>query len=91
MSEKIYCGSGKVINWRYGEFIKLSIWPKDQQVIEKHRTEKGWVNIICSPRKEVWKYGETHSLTIDTYTGTKWINPDADSVTPIEDLWPGFN
>jgi hypothetical protein len=26
--------------------------------------EKDWVNLSMSPRKEVGKYGETHSITI---------------------------
>lgn len=83
--DTIFCGSGKAIQTQYGELLKLSIGPKDLETINKNTNEKGWINLIVKKRKEVGKYGETHSISVDT-----WKPEKQDQVTEqIPDL-PGW-
>lgn len=65
--QKIYCGSAKAKPTKYWEILKVSFWPKDLEVLIENKNEKWWVNLNISERKEVWKYGETHSVTIDDW------------------------
>lgn len=48
--------------------LKLSF--KVEALIEflnQHKNEKGYVNVGVSRRKEVGKYGETHTVWLDTW------------------------
>lgn len=65
--DKIYCGSGKEIDGKYGKMLKLSFSKTDIETLLANLNEKGWVNLIASERKEVGKFGETHSITVDTW------------------------
>ena len=60
------------INWitcksktsQYWEFFNISI---NLDKLEEHKNEKGYVNLVMSKRKEVWKYGETHSFKLNDW------------------------
>ena len=64
---KIYVGSGKMKETSYGPLLKLSFNQKDLETLQANLNEKGYVNLNCNERKEEGKYGETHSMTIDTW------------------------
>lgn len=65
MAEKIYV-KATVKESKYG--LKLS--GKAEDVIEQikaHTNPKGYFNWDINPRKEKGKYGETHSVSVDTW------------------------
>ncbi len=64
MSEKIYVWSGKTITTKYGGMLGISFNRTDLQKMMDNLNEKDWINLNVAPRKDVGKYGETHSITI---------------------------
>ena len=64
MADKIYVWSGKTITTQYWEMTWISFNRTDLEKMIANLNEKDWVNLNMSPRKEVGKYGETHSITI---------------------------
>ena len=69
MSEKIYVpGSAKEIQTQYGPLLKLSFPVADLVAfVQAHKNAKGWVNMNVSRRKSEGKYGETHTIVLDTW------------------------
>ena len=66
MADKIYFNSITAKQGQYG--IKLS--GKVDKIIEelkKNENESGFINLDLNPRQAVGKYGETHSLTVNTW------------------------
>ena len=69
MSEKIYVGSGKVIETKYGDLMKVSLSKDDINTIASWMKEnnESWVNLNVSERRSPSDKGQTHSVTIDTW------------------------
>lgn len=68
MSEKIYCGNGKKIEFANGgHIIKLSLREEDLSKMLMHINEKGWVNVNVCRRREPGKTGMTHYLEVDQW------------------------
>ena len=67
MADKVFVGSAKKRTGTYGEFFSVSFSKKDYETMAEHLNEKGYVNLVMNERKEVGKYGDTHSLSIDTF------------------------
>ena len=71
---KLYVGTAKqkTINTKFGEMevVKISYSKKDLELMMANLNEKGWVNLDQTKRKEVGKYGETHSMVIDLWKPT---------------------
>ena len=69
MAEKTYLKcSAKARTTQYGEVINLGV--KATELIafaQAHANERGYVNLTVSQRKEVGQYGDTHSVTLDTF------------------------
>lgn len=84
-NKKTYVGTAKqkTINTKFGEMevIKLSFSKKDLETLMSNLNEKGWVNLDQVKRKEVGKYGETHSMTIDTWKPSEKSTPPANTPT----------
>ena len=73
-SEKIYVpkASARARTNTYGEFINLSFDVDALRAFaEQHRNSKGRVNFTVSKRREEGKFGETHSITLDTFEPKK--------------------
>jgi len=74
--QKQYVGQWKATEYttRDGSkarFLKLSLSPIDLERINAYAaTNSGWCNIDISKRKEIGKYGETHSGYINTWKPT---------------------
>jgi hypothetical protein len=60
MSEKTYVGKGKVV----GKFGDLRISIRHGEV---KPNDAGYVNLIVSEMKEADKFGNTHTVYIDTF------------------------
>ena len=64
MSEqKIYIWNWK--QWLYG--VRLSFSRKDLETMQANLSEKWYINLNLNERKEVGKFWETHSMTVDTW------------------------
>lgn len=63
MSDKIYIWNGK--QSKYG--VNLSFSRKDLETMQANLNEKGYINLNLNERKEIGKYGETHSMTVNTW------------------------
>ena len=62
-----YIGQVKTINWKFWSFQKISFSEKQIDEMKTLVNSKGYINLNMNPRKEIGKYGETHTLTIDEY------------------------
>ncbi len=54
----------KEIEGKYGSFFNISF---NLDKLKEYANEKGYVNTTVSKRKEVGKYGETHSVTLNEW------------------------
>jgi hypothetical protein len=53
-----YIGRVKTQETKYGEIITVSLGPKDFQLLQADRNEKGWVMFDLKSTKEGGYYGE---------------------------------
>ena len=66
MSEKIYCGSAKEIQTKYGPLMKISFSESDLEKLQAN-LDNGWVNAkVCEKREKV-EGKPTHYLEVDTW------------------------
>ena len=69
-SDKVYVpkSSARERQTQYGALMNLS-FDVDALVAfaQAHRNAKGRVNLTLMKRREEGQYGETHSITLDTY------------------------
>ena len=70
MSEKIFCGSGKIIKTQYGDLIKVSFSESDISKMQ-NSLENGWVNLVMKEKREKQEGKPTHYLEVDD-----WKKPD---------------
>jgi hypothetical protein len=51
-----------------GSVINLGVKAMDLIAFaQAHTNERGYVNMVISERREVGQYGDTHSVSLDTY------------------------
>jgi hypothetical protein len=70
MSEKIYVPKcyAREKNGKYGNFLSVSFNAEALiEFVKQHKTEKGYLNLTISPRKQASEDGVTHSVMLDTY------------------------
>lgn len=65
--EKIYVWQCKTRWTTWWELQNLSFSEKDLQVLIENLNDRGYVNLDIVKRKELGKYWETHSVTINTW------------------------
>lgn len=66
MSNTIYINSIKAKRSKYG--VKLTGKAEDIiKEIQEHTNSKGYINLELKERRTEGKYGETHSVTVDTW------------------------
>lgn len=58
MENRKYVAKTEVKTTKYGEIIKVSLGPKDFQLLQAERNEKGWVMFDLKRTKEGGYYGE---------------------------------
>lgn len=68
---------GKKIDWKFGAFYNISI---SLDKLAEYQNDKGYVQIVMSPRKETWKYWET-----ETFTLNEW-KPKENNSTEVGDI-----
>ncbi len=69
MAEKTYLKcSAKARTTTHGEMINIGVKSTDLIAFaQAHTNERGYVNLTVSQRKEPGKYGDTHSVALDTF------------------------
>jgi hypothetical protein len=66
--KKIYVGSGKEITFSSGgTMLKVSLSRENLDVLYNNLSDKGYVAICVAKRRENDKFGNTHSVTLDTW------------------------
>lgn len=64
--------SAKLIKTQHGQLMKLSFnAARLIEFIQAHTNEKGYVNLSMSERQQESKFGETHTVWLDTWQPTK--------------------
>ncbi len=82
-NEKIYVGGAKEMTGNFGAFHKISFSAQDVENLKQNLNAKGYVNLVMNQRKTPSQYGQTHSLTIDTWEPQTSSQPQsAPSYTP---------
>lgn len=70
--EKIYVPGTSIKEFKFdggGSVIRIGLnLEKFAPFVKQHKNERGYINFNLSLRKEVGPYGDTHSLSLDTYT-----------------------
>lgn len=56
--------TAKAIEGRYWEFFNISI---NLDKLQEHKNQKWYVNLVMNKRKELWKFWETHSFTLNEW------------------------
>ena len=64
MEKQIFVGNLTQREWKFWQYFTGSINLKE---IAQHDNWKWYAKIKVQLRREPWKYGETHSITIDTW------------------------
>lgn len=89
MSDKIYCGNGRIVSGKFGDIIKISMHRNDLKRIAEYMNENetDWINLELKRKKSPVDGKPTHSLQIDTWkpnvTKAEPVNPSAE---PSNDL-----
>jgi hypothetical protein len=87
--QKTYCNaaSAKQITFEKSgkTILKLSI-KADAMIdfINQHKNEKGYLNLGISERREIGKYGETHTVWLDTWKPTKTTEQKAEENSSVK-------
>jgi hypothetical protein len=70
MADKIFlkCSAKQKRFDNGGSVINLGVKVADLVAFaQAHTNERGYLNLVISERREVGQYGDTHSVTLDTY------------------------
>ena len=69
MSEKIYCGSAKVITTQYGDLTKISFHKDDINKIVAYMNGESsdWINLVVKEKREKVEGKPTHYLEVDEW------------------------
>lgn len=70
--EKLYCGSAKARDTQYGEELTVSVNLSEcERQFKEHgyvsKSGNNFITLKVQRRKEVGKYGETHTVIVDTW------------------------
>jgi hypothetical protein len=85
MSEqKTYFGNGKehVFN-DGGSVIRLSFSAQDLQEMQRNLNERGWINLNVNKRRTPSQYGDTHSISLDTWKPQPQPQPQQYQQQPV--------
>jgi len=67
MSDKIFCGSGRIINTKFGELTKMSFSKTDLETLQANLNEKGWVTVVVKEKRNKVEGKPTHYVEVDTW------------------------
>jgi len=72
-TEKIYCGSAKIVNTQFGDLTKISFHKDDINKIVKYMKDNSldWANLVLKEKQNKQEGKPTHFLEVDTWKPTK--------------------
>ena len=76
MSEKVFCGNGKIINTKFGEMTKISFSKKDLETMLAN-LDNGWINTVLKEKKNKVEGKPTHYLEVDDWKPTQALAESA--------------
>lgn len=79
MADKVFlkCSAKEKTFSNGGSIIKVGVKVADLIAFaEKHANERGYLNLTIGSRREVGQYGDTHTVTLDTFTPRQGANED---------------
>ena len=77
MSDKIFVGSGKIVNTKFGAMTKLSFSKKDLQTMQDNLSEQGWINVVLKEKQNKVEGKPTHYLEVDKWEPTNSATTNA--------------
>ncbi len=81
-NEKIYVGGGKEKTGNFGVFHSISFSAQDLETLKQNLNAKGYVNLNFNKRQTPSQYGQTHSLTVDTWQPQEGYQPQQQGQAP---------
>lgn len=67
MTDKIFCGSARIIKTNYGEMVKLTFREPDLAALQSNLNEKGFVSALVKEKREPKEGKPTHYIEVDTW------------------------
>ena len=88
MSEKLYCGKGKVVEGKFGNFMKLNLCISDipAEFKDEARNGKLYTRLNISRMKNPDNYGNTHTVTVDTWKPEQKPVPEPEQQDFTDDI-----
>jgi hypothetical protein len=88
MSEKIYCGNGKVVNTQFGELTKLSFSKDDINKMVQYMKDNStdWINLVLKEKQNKQEGKPTHYLEVDTWKPSPQANTAKATASTSDDL-----
>ena len=84
MGEKIFlkCSAKEKVFSNGGSILNLGIKVADLlEFAQRHANERGYLNLSVQSRREIGKFGDTHTISLDTWV--KKPKGDADDLSAI--------
>lgn len=66
MAEKVFCGSAKIVQTKFGELTKVSFSQKDIDTMQQNMTN-GWINLVVKEKQNKVEGKATHYLEVDNW------------------------
>jgi hypothetical protein len=88
MDEKIYCGSGRIIESKFGQIPKVSFSKDDINKMVQYMKDNNldWINLEMKEKKEKQSGKPTHYLQVDTWKPNTQQQPEAIAQPESENL-----
>ena len=86
MADKVFlkCSAKAKTFSNGGSKLRLGVKVEDLIAFaQQHANERGYLNLEISERREVGQYGDTHSVTLDTYDP----NGGKQQAAPADEPW----
>jgi len=82
--EKIFCGSGRIVQTKFGELTKVSFSESDIEKL-KNNLSNGWINLVLKEKKNKVEGKPTHYLEVDTWKPSEKPN-SSNEINSTDDL-----
>jgi len=81
MSDKIFCGSAKIVPTKFGDLTKISFSQKDIDTLQANMVN-GWINLVVKEKQNKQDGKPTHYLEVDQWKP----NPSNNTGMKSEDI-----
>jgi hypothetical protein len=90
MSNKIYSGSAKVVQTKFGEMWKVSLSKSDLAKLVQYQNDNDteWVNLVIKEKQQKVEGKPTHYLEVDEWKPVEVANKPATARTMESDALP---